>query len=57
MQTEIERFVHLLGREMEKYAAAGTAGDWEKALVRVPKRPVVAFRKKRGKDGKSTSES
>lgn len=55
MQAEIERFVQLLGREMERYGGAGEAGEWEKALVRVPKRTVVPV-KKRGKDGKNPSE-
>ncbi|MBI4161659.1 MAG: MerR family transcriptional regulator [Acidobacteria bacterium] len=55
MQAEIERFLELLGREIEKHGGRGGTVGRESALVPVPRRTVVPL-SKRGKDGKTPSE-
>ncbi|MCZ6670867.1 MAG: MerR family transcriptional regulator, partial [Acidobacteria bacterium] len=54
MQAEIERFVRLLGREMDKIRGAGSGGGVRTSLVRVSGRSEEPVQ--RGKDGKTTSK-
>lgn len=54
MQAEIERFVRLLGREMDKIRSAGSGGGVRTSLVRVSGRSEEPVQ--RGKDGKTTSK-